>query len=356
MYLFIFLTIVLIIYTMGKAVKKKKRGAVGFILGFGVFSIIILNDMLYDLQIISTGYLSHIGFLFFIFSQSFFLSQEFTRTLETVEELSNELEEKVIQRTKELEEEKQIAQSEREKSEKLLLNILPKEIALELKEKGYSEPILFQNVSVLFTDFKGFTKIAELMTPTELVKELDLCFVQFDKIIEKFHLEKLKTIGDSYMCAGGIPKVNSTHAIDCILAALEIQSMMNQMKEIKESTGTPYWELRLGIHSGPIVAGVIGEKKFAYDVWGDTVNTASRMESSGTPGRINISGSTYNLVKRLFECEHRGKIQAKNKGEIDMYYVNRILPEFSSDERGKKPNADFWKMYANPDSMNFTVS
>ena len=247
-------------------------------------------------------------------------------------------------------------EKERQQAEKLLLNILPKDVALELKTKGYAEPVNFESVSVLFTDFKGFTSIAEQLSPKKLVEELDQCFSYFDALMERFNLEKLKTIGDSYMCAGGIPKVNSTHAIDCILAALEIQSMMNQMKEIKESTGTPYWELRLGIHSGPIVAGVIGEKKFAYDVWGDTVNTASRMESSGTPGRINISGSTYNLVKRLFECEHRGKIQAKNKGEIDMYYVNRILPEFSSDERGKKPNADFWKMYANPDSMNFTVS
>ncbi|MCB1144795.1 MAG: hypothetical protein KDK54_21285 [Leptospiraceae bacterium] len=301
--------------------------------------------MLYDLQIISTGYLSHIGFLFFIFSQSFFLSQEFTRTLETVEELSNELEEKVIQRTKELEEEKQIAQSEREKSEKLLLNILPKEIALELKEKGYSEPILFQNVSVLFTDFKGFTKIAELMTPTELVKELDLCFVQFDKIIEKFHLEKLKTIGDSYMCAGGIPITNHTHPLDCVLAAMEIQNFMEMMKFHKMKNNSPYWEIRLGIHSGPLIAGVIGEKKFAYDVWGDTVNTASRMESTGAPGRINISGETFKLVSRYLECEYRGKVNAKNKGEIDMYFVIGLKEKYRFKSNPYEPNEVFQKEY-----------
>ena len=232
-----------------------------------------------------------------------------------------------------------------EKSEKLLLNILPKDIAEELKEKGYSEPVLFEKVSVLFTDFKGFTQIAEKLSPNELVKELDVCFVQFDKITEKFRLEKLKTIGDSYMCAGGIPKVNKTHAIDCVLAALEMQNFMNLMKKKKEEEGFDYWEIRLGIHSGPLVAGVIGEKKFAYDVWGDTVNTASRMESSGTPGIINISGATYELVKAYFDCEYRGRIKAKNKGEVDMYYVHNIKSEFSTKGEEKTPNGKFWDEY-----------
>ncbi|MBP9887677.1 MAG: GAF domain-containing protein, partial [Leptospiraceae bacterium] len=234
---------------------------------------------------------------------------------------------------------------ERDKSEKLLLNILPKDVASELKEKGFAEPELFESVSVMFTDFKGFTQIAETLTPQELIKDLDACFVQFDKISERFNLEKLKTIGDSYMCAGGIPKRNTTHAIDCCLAALEIQSFMNMMKKLKEDMGFPYWELRLGIHSGSLVAGVIGEKKFAYDVWGDTVNTASRMESSGTPGKINISYSTYELVKHLFDCEYRGKVSAKNKGVVKMYYLNRIKPEYSKDEEGLIPNGKFWSFY-----------
>jgi GAF domain-containing protein len=237
------------------------------------------------------------------------------------------------------------AKSERQKSEKLLLNILPKDVASELKEKGFAEPVLFENVSVMFTDFKGFTTIAETLTPQELIKDLDACFVQFDKISERFNLEKLKTIGDSYMCAGGIPKRNKTHAIDCCLAALEIQSFMNLMKKLKEEQGYPYWELRLGIHTGPLIAGVIGERKFAYDVWGDTVNTASRMESSGTPGRINISYSTYEVVKDFFVCEYRGEVSAKNKGVVKMYYLDRIKPEFSKDEEGLMPNGKFWEMY-----------
>ena len=242
---------------------------------------------------------------------------------------------------------KQLAESEKMKSEKLLLNILPKDVADELKDKGTAEPVSFDSVSVLFTDFQGFTKIAEKMSPNELIKELDGCFVQFDKITERFNLEKLKTIGDSYMCAGGIPKPSATHAIDAVLAALEIQSFMNQMKSLKEMMGFPYWELRLGIHTGPLVAGVIGEKKFAYDVWGDTVNTASRMESSGYPGRINISGATYELVKDFFDCEYRGRINAKNKGEVDMYFVLNMKKELriSDDSPVSAGNEKFWKKY-----------
>ncbi|MCB1179836.1 MAG: adenylate/guanylate cyclase domain-containing protein, partial [Leptospiraceae bacterium] len=206
----------------------------------------------------------------------------------------------------------------------LLLNILPKQVAKELKNKGYSEPVSFENVTVIFTDFKGFTQIAENLSPQDLVRELDQCFSHFDSIIEKYNLEKLKTIGDSYMCAGGVPKENQTHAIDSVHAAIEIQQFMNEMKKEKEEKGIPYWELRLGIHSGPLVAGVIGKKKFAYDVWGDTVNTASRMESSGVPGMINISGSTFEMVKDHFNCEYRGKVSAKNKGEVDMYFVKGV--------------------------------
>lgn len=251
---------------------------------------------------------------------------------------------------KEVQSSRNVAESERKKSEKLLLNILPADVASELKEKGATEPVLYENVSVMFTDFKGFTQIAEILSPRELIQDLDACFVQFDKITERFNLEKLKTIGDSYMCAGGISKRNKTHALDSVLAALEIQAFMNLMKNIKEEQGLPYWELRLGIHTGPLVAGVIGEKKFAYDVWGDTVNTASRMESSGTPGKINVSGSTYEMIKDVFECEFRGYVNAKNKGEVAMYFVNGLKEEYATSKEKRIPNGKFWQVYADMES------
>ncbi len=247
---------------------------------------------------------------------------------------------------KEVEISHNIAEEERRKNEKLLLNILPADIAKELKEKGATEPVLYENVSVMFTDFKGFTQIAEILSPQELIRDLDECFIQFDRITERFRLEKLKTIGDSYMCAGGIPKQNKTHAIDTVLAALEIQTFMKTMKEMKSAQGLSFWELRLGIHSGPLVAGVIGEKKFAYDVWGDTVNSASRMESSGTPGMINISGSTFKLIKDVFDCEFRGKLNAKNKGEVEMYYVIGLKSQFASLSDPRVPNEKFWHYYS----------
>lgn len=222
---------------------------------------------------------------------------------------------------------KKIIEGEKELSEKLLLNILPEETANELKETGASMPKQYEMVSVLFTDFKGFTKIAEKLTPFELVEELNQCFLAFDRIIDKYNLEKIKTIGDAYMCAGGIPVANKTNPEDIVRAGLEIREFMENLKNEREANGQDYWELRIGIHTGPVVAGVVGKNKFAYDIWGDAVNTASRMESSGIPGKVNISGSTYELIKGKFECSYRGKIQAKNKGEIDMYIVEREWPE-----------------------------
>lgn len=210
---------------------------------------------------------------------------------------------------------------EKERSDKLLLNILPEETAEELKNKGSATPKHYKKVSVLFTDFKGFTKIAEKLTPDELVEELNTCFLEFDRIIDKHNLEKIKTIGDAYMCAGGIPVANETNPIDIVYAGLEIKDYMESLKKEREARGEDFWELRIGIHTGPVIAGVVGKNKFAYDIWGDAVNTASRMESSGIPGKVNISGNTFDLIKDQFECTHRGKIQAKNKGEIDMYIV-----------------------------------
>jgi class 3 adenylate cyclase len=238
-----------------------------------------------------------------------------------------------------------IAEKEKNRSEKLLLNILPIEVAEELKDSGFVKPIFYENVSILFTDFEGFTKIAERMSPEELLKTLDASFTQFDKITEKYNLEKLKTIGDSYMCAGGLPIKNNTHPVDTCLASLELKLLMNQIKELQDSLGLEFWELRIGIHCGPVIAGVIGEKKFAYDIWGDAVNIASRLESSGATGEINISKSVFEKVEKFFICEYRGKIPAKNKGDVDMYFLKRIKPQLSSDEFGFIPNETFWDMY-----------
>jgi len=207
----------------------------------------------------------------------------------------------------------------------LLLNILPAEIAEELQSSGYATPRHYQTVSVLFTDFKGFTKIAEGLSPNELVEVLNTFFKAFDKIVEEYSLEKIKTIGDAYMCAGGIPSEDNSHIYNIVRAGLAMQECVMDINVKREEIGQLPWNLRLGIHTGPIIAGVVGIKKYAYDIWGDTVNIAARMESSGEVGKVNISEATYDLVKDKFICHHRGKILAKNKGEIDMYFVEKEI-------------------------------
>lgn len=210
---------------------------------------------------------------------------------------------------------------EKQRSENLLLNILPAETAEELKNTGEAKAKSFESVTVLFTDFKNFTQASEKLSAEELVTEINYCYSRFDEIVTRHGIEKIKTIGDAYMCAGGLPVPNNTHAVDVINAGIEMQQFIEQNKIERKSKGLMFFELRVGIHTGPVVAGVVGTKKFAYDIWGDTVNTASRMESSGETGKVNISGTTYELVKEKFTCEYRGKISAKNKGDIDMYFV-----------------------------------
>jgi len=208
---------------------------------------------------------------------------------------------------------------EKQKSDSLLLNILPVETAEELKQTGIAKPRRFEMVTVMFTDFKGFTKLSEGLEPEKLVNEIDRYFSFFDQVTTKYHLEKIKTIGDAYLCVGGLPEESNTHASDVVLAALEIQEFMQQQKS--NNHDGLFSELRIGIHTGPVVAGIVGTKKFAYDIWGDTVNTASRMESTGEAGKVNISGTTYQLIKNNFTCLPRGKIAAKGKGEVDMYFI-----------------------------------
>jgi class 3 adenylate cyclase len=210
---------------------------------------------------------------------------------------------------------------EKAQSDKLLRNILPDEVADELKITGKASAKHYQKVSVLFTDFKGFTARSANMTPEEVIEELNKCFSAFDEIIEKYNLEKIKTIGDAYMCAGGLPVANKTNPIDAIRAGLAMQEYMTAYKNECIAKGEPYFECRLGINTGEVVAGVVGTKKFAYDIWGDTVNTASRAESNGALGKVNITETTYELVKDIFKCEYRGDIEVKGKGKMKMYFV-----------------------------------
>ena len=214
-----------------------------------------------------------------------------------------------------------ILDQQKNQIENLLLNILPTEVAHELKTTGHATPRQYESVSVMFTDFKGFTTIADKMAPDVLVRELDDCFMAFDGIIGKYNLEKIKTIGDSYMCAGGIPTPDDQHVLKIVKAGLEIQQYVNEYNERRGEKGLEPWLVRIGIHVGPVVAGVVGKKKYAYDIWGSTVNIASRMESNGEPGKVNISSATYELIKDYYECKYRGKISAKNIGEIDMYFI-----------------------------------
>ena len=219
-----------------------------------------------------------------------------------------------------LEEKNKLIEDERERSDDLLKNILPAPIAEELKEKGVARARRYENATVMFSDFKNFTKISEQLTPEQLVQELDTCFKGFDQIIAQYKLEKIKTIGDAYMVASGLNDRYSV-PLGIVKAALDMQEFLDDLKVDRIREGLPYFEARIGIHSGPVVAGVVGLSKFTYDIWGDTVNIAARMEANCEPGQINVSEETYRLIKYNFKCRYRGKISAKNKGEIDMYYV-----------------------------------
>ncbi len=207
------------------------------------------------------------------------------------------------------------------KSDELLLNILPTDIAEELKKTGKAKARRHEEVTVFFSDFKGFTMIAQQLSPEALVAEIDHCFREFDNIMDRYHLEKIKTIGDAYMCAGGISNDLENNALNMVKAALDIQAFMKELAEEKKQNGEPFFETRIGIHTGPVVSGIVGLKKFAFDIWGDTVNIAARLEDNGEVGKVNISQTTYELVKGDYDCLHRGKISVKNLEDVDMYYV-----------------------------------
>lgn len=300
-----------------KTVIRKREGSVPLLIGLAFLSICVVNDILSSNMIIHSPYIIPFGFFVTVLAQSYILASRFSKAFGTIEGLSIELtganknlEQKVIERTQQL-------TTEKKKSDDLLLNILPEEIAEELKISGKAEAKQYNPVTVLFTDFVGFTTISEQLTPAELVSEIHKNFTAFDAIMEQYGLEKIKTIGDAYLAVCGLPNETGDHAQKVIGAAIAIMEYMN--------TPGNKFQVRIGISTGPVIAGIVGVKKYAYDIWGDTVNTAARMEQNSETGRINISGSTYELIKETFECEYRGKLPAKNKGEVDMYFINRSL-------------------------------
>ena len=225
----------------------------------------------------------------------------------------------------------------KEKMEAVIANIFPKSIADELIDKGRVAKVKYDFVTVMFSDIQGFTRIAETMAPETLVDELDKLFSIFDLAVKKYGIEKIKTIGDAYMCAGGIPEKDRTNPIMVVLAGLEIIACMCKFKE----EGMKFWNIKIGIHTGSVVAGVMEQKRSSYDIWGDTVNTANHIESSGETGKINISKTTYEFVKDFFDCSYMGKIPVKYKGELDIYIVNGIKPELCGNDGF--PNNRFWK-------------
>jgi class 3 adenylate cyclase len=252
-------------------------------------------------------------------------------------ERQKRLEELIAERTEEL-------QHEKEKSDNLLANMLPRGTAQEIMSKGKAAKTKYNFVTVLFSDIQGFTRIAEEMNPEVLIDELDRFFFHFDSVTQKYRIEKIKTIGDAYMCAGGIPERNRTNPVEVVLAALEMQKYMQFMRDDPANNAARFWDIRIGIHTGTVIAGVVGHTKLTYDIWGDTVNTASRMESSGEAGKINISGTTYEFVKDYFTCEYRGRMPVKYKGDLDMYFVTGIRPEFC--EPDGAPNRKFFNRIA----------
>lgn len=241
------------------------------------------------------------------------------------------LERMVEQRTQELADEKH-------RSDALLLNILPETTAMELKERGSAQAQHYDACTVLFSDFQGFTKLSEQLESTGIVNELDRFFRAFDRITDTYPIEKIKTIGDAYMCASGVPGPVPTHVLDTVLMALEMLAVVDAINVERTREGHPAWPIRIGLHTGPLIAGVVGGKKFAYDVWGDTVNLASRMESSGSAGRVHVTRAVLEKVEAFVVVEPRGTVNLKGKGDVEGWFIDRLRPEFSADPAGRRPN------------------
>ncbi|MES2797010.1 MAG: adenylate/guanylate cyclase domain-containing protein [Bacteroidota bacterium] len=357
-----------------KVGKKGNKLGFYFALAYFIYFVLVLVQAIY----INTGFppylaeLSHVAYATLIeaFVLSFLLSKRFEwekeeisksrtesqqyaleKTQENekiVREQNQMLEEQVTARTLQLNESMKIAEAERQKSDALLLNILPAEIAEELRQTGTSTAHNYEMATVLFADIKDFTKISTKFSAETMIKELGYIFGAFDKIIERHNIEKIKIIGDAYMCAGGLPISNSTNATDVVNAAIEIQDFMKKMRAERAKESKQEYEIRIGINTGPLVAGIIGIKKFTYDIWGDTVNLASRLEASGEVNKINISENTYQLIKDRFDCEYRGKIEVKGKGSTSMYFVHGVKNHITNFELIEKRILKMLKHGLNP--------
>jgi adenylate cyclase len=346
------------LYWLIKAYKNKKEGALILLVGITILFATLLHDMAFSYSSLRGGELFSTGIFIFIFCQSYVLTIKFSlinkENQELWEELdykSQNLEQLVKVRTQELEKQKDLLQvtnmeleqkkssmqnqsrimedinelleKEKEKSDQLLLNVLPVHIANELKLFGKSLAHSYPQVSVLFVDFVGFSELSELLHPADLLKELHFYFAGFDDIARKYNLEKIKTIGDAYMCAGGLHEdANERDVKNTVMAALEINLFVQSHKDEKQSFGDPCFDCRIGIHTGPVIAGVVGKSKFSFDIWGATVNIASRMESACEPGKVNVSEFTYNYIKDDFNCQSRGIITMKHKKNMQMFFVD----------------------------------
>jgi class 3 adenylate cyclase len=293
------------------------------------------GESYFSFRVKAPWYFSPVAMVIYPLVILFILVMARLRTHRLFMERQKRLEELIAERTEEL-------QHEKEKSDNLLANMLPKGTAQEIMAKGKAAKTKYNFVTVLFSDIQGFTRIAEEMNPEVLIDELDRFFFHFDSVAEKYRIEKIKTIGDAYMCAGGIPERNRTNPVEVVLAALEMQKYMMSLRNNHDNPAARFWDIRIGIHTGTVIAGVVGHKKITYDIWGDTVNTASRMESSGEAGKINISGTTYEFVKDFFNCDYRGRMPVKYKGDLDMYFVTGIKPELCRPDGS--PNRKFMTM------------
>ncbi len=369
-----------ILYAFLASPNRDKKEVIIFLIGGAIILITLTNDILFSQGIVKPTKLYSAGIFLFVLFVSFLITIRYSRihkrnldlalkidynrrNLEKiVKERTNQLSirnkeigeqwKKLKENNAKLEKQKKDLQNQREemekvynlldaekqKSDKLLFNLLPGHIAEELKTHGVAKTNIFSNVSVMFTDFADFSKISQSLNPDELVEELHYCFSSFDDTLQKYKIDKIKTIGDAYMCAGGLTNKPGNWTAATVLAALEIKHFMIKHKENREKLNKPYFETRIGIHSGPVISGVVGKSKFAFDIWGHTVNTASQMETACEPGMVNISYDVYAQIKNFFECKSRGKLTVKHKENLEMFYVIRLKPEYSADSKGMFPN------------------